>query len=95
MRWKSENFTLLEVTFSKKLTDMVVINFQLKLNEINNLLIQWSNRIVSSIGKNRVIKTLALSKINHLIISLHIPNIKKNAKHVLHGEGVPIRFVNN
>ena len=56
---------------------MVVINFQLKLNEINNLLIQWSNRIVSSIGKNGVIKTLALSKINHLIISLPIPNIKK------------------
>jgi len=77
MRWKSENFTLLEVTFSKKLTDMVVINYQLKLNEINNLLIQWSHRIVSSIGKNVVIKTLALSKINHLIISLPIPNIKK------------------
>ena len=53
---------------------MVDINYQLKLNDIKNLLIQWSKRIISPIGKNVVIKTLALSKINHLILILN-PNI--------------------
>jgi len=33
--WESETFTLLGVTFSKYLTDMVDINYQLKLNDIN------------------------------------------------------------
>ena len=54
---------------------MVDINYQLKLNDIKNLLIQWSKRIISPIGKNEVIKTLALSKINHLILSLPNPYI--------------------
>ena len=40
--WESETFTLLGVTFSKYLTDMVDINYQLKLNDIKNLLNQWS-----------------------------------------------------
>jgi len=40
--WESETFTLLGVTFSKYLTDMTDINYQLKLNNIKNLLIQWS-----------------------------------------------------
>ena len=40
--WESETFTLLGVTFSKYLTDMADINYQLKLNNIKNLLIQWS-----------------------------------------------------
>jgi len=62
--WESETLTLLGVTFSNYLTYMVDINYQLKLNDINkNLLIQWSKRIISPIGKNVVIKTLALSKL--------------------------------
>ena len=52
---------------------MADINYQLKLNNIKNLLIQWSKRIISPIGKNVVIKTLVLSKINHLILS--VPNL--------------------
>jgi len=73
--WESETFTLLGVTFSKYLTDMVDINYQLKLNDIKNLLIQWSKRAISPIGENVGITTLALSKINHLILSLPNPNI--------------------
>ena len=54
---------------------MVDINYQLKLNDIKNLLIQWSKRAISPIGENVGITTLALSKINHLILSLPNPNI--------------------
>jgi len=39
--WESETFTLLGVTFSIYLTDMVDINYQLKLNDIKILLIPW------------------------------------------------------
>jgi len=35
--WESETFTLLGVTFSKYLTDMVDINYQPKLNDIKKI----------------------------------------------------------
>lgn len=72
--WEFETFTLLGVIFSRDLCNMTELNYVPKMNSIQNLLSQWSKRLLSPIGKNVVIKTLALSKINHLILSLPNPD---------------------
>ena len=57
---------------------MVDINYQLKLNDIKNLLLQWSKRIIPTIGKHVVINTIAVSRIYHLLLSQPNPNININ-----------------
>ena len=49
------------------------MNFLTKIREIKNLLLQWNRRNITPFGKITVIKTLALSKINHLLLSLPSP----------------------
>lgn len=75
INWKTENFKLLGVIFSINLTEMVEINYSLKIEESKRLLASWSKRIITPIGKNVVVKTLALAKFNHVIISLPNPSI--------------------
>lgn len=72
---KFENkFKLLGVDFSTDLNTIVDTNYASKIEEIKRLFSVWSKRIISPIGKRIVIKTLALSKLNPLIIGL--PNSK-------------------
>jgi hypothetical protein len=40
-----------------------------KQDKINKLFTRWSRRIITPIGKNVVIKSLALPELNHLILS--------------------------
>ena len=67
-------FTVLGIIFSKDLKDIVEINYLTKLEEIKRLLSTWSKRILTQIGKITVLKSLALSKINHLILALPNPS---------------------
>jgi len=66
------------------MTDMVDINYQLKLNDIKNLLLQWSKRIIPTIGKHVVINTIAVSRIYHLLLSQPNPNINININFLQH-----------
>lgn len=75
LHWENSNFKLLGVIFPKNLNKITEINYTPKIEEIKTLLSQWSRRIITPIGKNVIIKTLALSKINHLIISLPNPDL--------------------
>ena len=50
------------------------LNYQKKLNELKNLIGQWSRRLLSPLGKITVIKTLMLPKLTHLFISLPNPD---------------------
>ena len=52
---------------------MVDLNYNDKLTEIRKLLLNWSKRILIPLGRIAVIKSLALSKINHLISALPNP----------------------
>ena len=52
---------------------MIELNYKEKIREIKNLLTQWSKRILTPFGKITVIKSLAISKINHLFLSLPKP----------------------
>ena len=73
LNWDQGHFTVLGVIFSTDLKEIIKINYDKKLRDIKNLLLQWSRRSLTPYGKNIVIKTLAMSKINHLLLSLPSP----------------------
>lgn len=73
LQWEHK-FKLLGVDFTSDLKDIVKLNFDPKIEEVRTLLTIWSKRILTPIGKNVVLKTLALSKLNHLFISLPNPS---------------------
>ena len=74
LNWESGIFEVLGVKFSLNLNDMIQLNYDVKIREIKNLLIQWSKRILTPFGRIIVVKTLAMSKINHLFLALPRPN---------------------
>ena len=76
LNWDQGHFTFVGVKFSTNLQEMIALNFEPKFREIKNLLLQWSKRNLTPFGKITVIKTLAMSKINHLLISLPSPSEK-------------------
>lgn len=75
LSWEFDAFTLLGVKFSTNLEEICDLNYLQKSQEIQLLLAQWSKRVLSPIGKNVVLKTLAISKINHLVLSIPNPNL--------------------
>jgi hypothetical protein len=76
LTWEKETFTVLGIKYSLNLKDIISINYNDKIEDIKSLLQQWSKRILTPYGKIIVIKTMALSKINHLLISLPNPSNK-------------------
>ena len=74
LSWEENSFNLLVVTFSKNLNEITDLNYTQNIKEIILLFKAYSKRILTPIGKIVVIKTLALPKINHLIMSLPNPN---------------------
>ena len=52
------------------------LNYNDKLLEIRKLPLNWSKRLLTPLGRITVIKSLALSKINHLILALPNPSTK-------------------
>ena len=76
LQWEKNEFTVLGVRFTKNLKDMVDLNYNAKLLEIRKLLLNWSKRLLTPLGRITVIKSLALSKINHFILTLPNPSTK-------------------
>ena len=66
----NSKFTVLGVKFTKNLREITEMKYLPKIEEMKKLFLNWSKRILTLIGKITVIKSLALSKINHLILSL-------------------------
>ena len=67
---------MLGVKFTNNLREITEMNYLPKIEDVKKLFLNWSNRILTPIGKITVIKSLALSKINHLIQSLPKPSEK-------------------
>ena len=65
----TETFTLLGIEFDNNLEYMDK-NFEKKLEAINKMLNCWINRTLTVYGKITVIKTMALSKLSHLVLVL-------------------------
>ena len=72
--WSQTDFTILGIKFSCNLDTIVDINYNVKLAEIEKEMKQWSKRILTPIGRLTVLKTLLISKLIHLIISLPNPS---------------------
>ena len=72
--WNPKTFTILGITFTIDLKDITDINIANKMNGIVLELNQWAKRDITPFGKVTVIKTLVLSKIVHILISLPPPS---------------------
>ena len=59
--------------FSENTEEMIKLNFDSKIVSLEKLLHSWSLRKLSLKGKIRIIKTLALSFIQHLLSVLYCP----------------------
>ena len=70
-------FTILGIKFSYNLNTMVDINYTTKLKQIEKEIKHWAGRILTPLGRLTVLKTLLISKLNHLIISLPNPSADK------------------
>ena len=75
LHWESNEFTILGVKFPHNLNEIVDLNYSEKIKEMRKLFLNWSKRILTPLGKTIVINSLALSKINHLILAL--PTLSK------------------
>lgn len=73
LTWDNSCFKVLGVKFPNNLNNIVEINYSEKIADMKKLLLNWSKRNLTPLGKIAVIKSLALSKINHLILSLPNP----------------------
>ena len=93
---ENETFNLLSVTFSINIVDMVDLNYSKQIEHIKSLFKCYSKRFLTPVGKIVIIKSLALPKLNHLIMSLPDPSeetIKKiqNLCYIFYGIMAPIR----
>jgi len=68
------SFNLPGIEFDVDLHKIVTLNYDKKLTKIKRILENWSKRLLTPIGKITVIKTLLISQLNHLFISLPNPD---------------------
>ena len=76
MHWGNTEFTLLGIDYSVELDLIPIINFKKILKSITSEIEKWSRRKLTLIGRITVIKSLLLSKINHLLSFLPNPDDK-------------------
>jgi len=73
IRWNPESFTVLGVKFALNLNKIWDLNGASKLLDMRRILGHWTNRSLTPFGKITVIKSLVLSRIVYLLISLPNP----------------------
>jgi hypothetical protein len=76
LHWSHSNFKLLGIEFSLDLNRITEINFSKKIKEVSAILKSWQHRKLTLMGKITVIKSLALSKLVHLLTAL--PNLTQS-----------------
>ena len=74
--WNPKSFKILGITFTTDLKNISDINILQKMNSMIFELNQWRKRDLTPFGKVTVIKTLVISKIVHILISLPSPSPK-------------------
>ena len=76
LEWGSTRFTLLGLHFPVNVDEIEKLNYTPKLKEIENTLQIWSKQILTPIGIITIIKSLIISKLNHVFLT--IPSPKEN-----------------
>ena len=77
LKWLTadENMKILGVFFNcKKEASLIKENWETKINDIKKMMTGWNRRNISLLGKCLVAKTFLLSKLNHIIQSLVLPD---------------------
>ena len=76
LQWGVNRFKLLGIIFDTDLSKMLALNFSDKLANIKTKIKYWNRRNLTPLGKITIIKSLLLSSLNHLFISLPNPDDK-------------------
>ena len=74
LQWGSSSFKLLGINFSVDFEQLIELDYKPKFQEKDNIIKQWSNQYLTLLGKITLIKTLMISKLNHLFLSIPNPN---------------------
>ena len=84
--WNPPKFSILGVEFTTNLENITNINIEIKIAAMQNEINKWTKRDLTPFGKIVVIKSLVLSKIVHILISLPSPDINtmKRIKNMLY-----------
>ena len=73
--WNQKEFIILGICFSCNFkNNMIELNYKEKLSQKEKELKQWSKQILTPLGRITILKTLIISKLNHLFISLPNPS---------------------
>ena len=87
--WGSTEFKLLGINYSTDLNIVCKINFDNILNTIAKEMASWNRRNISPIGRIALIKSLFLSKLNHIFLT--IPSLNDNL--IKQIEGLLFKFL--
>ena len=71
--WNQGSFKVLGITFSTNLFEIPKLNYEGIVGKIKNVLKAWKGRKLTLIGKIKVIKTLALSKLTYFLMNIPRP----------------------
>ena len=74
LNWGTDCFNLLGINFDTKLENMPGLNYTEALVKVDKTISAWKKRYLTPIGKITVIKSLILSQLNHLFMSIPLPN---------------------
>lgn len=73
--WTTQ-FKLLGIQFDVDLANIPKLNYDKKLVKIKEIINQWNKGHTTPIGRITLIKSLIISQMNHLFISLSTPSSK-------------------
>ena len=76
LEWNPSTFNILGIEFTTDLVNITDRNIEAKLIEMQRAINSWSKRDLTPFGKIVVIRTLIISKIVHILISLPTPSNK-------------------
>ena len=73
LSWGKSNFKLLGIHINVELHTMLELNYKEKLSKMKNLIQIWKRRYLTPLGKITFIKSILISLLTHLFISLPNP----------------------
>ena len=73
LNWDSSNFSLFGIIFDLNLSNIPQINYGNAILKIEKSIGTWKKRYFTPLGKITVIKSLLLSQLNHLFMSIPLP----------------------
>ena len=77
IRWldENENIKVLGIYFNASTeASLIELNWTIKIEEVKQVITQWSRRNISLWGKSIIVKTFILSKLNYILQSLRLPD---------------------